>query len=118
MGKAANIVQNAGKDAHYHHPGMFFSAELESILKCCAEKLDTVYNQSLMNGPQKMENKRHVLHIFSEGYQTGGHTRLAARWMESDSESIHSVMALWIGSVMPQWIVDIAEGSGGWYLNF
>ena len=116
--KAANIVQNAGKDAHYHHPGMFFSAELESILKCCAEKLDTVYNQSLMNGPQKMENKRHVLHIFSEGYQTGGHTRLAARWMESDSESIHSVMALWIGSVMPQWIVDIAEGSGGWYLNF
>ncbi len=115
--KAADLVQKAGKDAHYHHTGLFFSPDLENILKCCAENLNTICKQSITNGPKRVGDKRHVLHVFSEGYETGGHTRLAARWMEQDSESIHSVISLWAGPVMPKWIVDIAESSGGWYLD-
>ena len=115
--KAADIVQTTGQIAHNHHPGMFFDPELENILKCCAEQLDTICSQCITNEDQKVENKRHVLHVFSEGYQTGGHTRLAARWMQQDCEAIHSVISLWTGAVMPQWIVEAAQCSGGWYIN-
>lgn len=70
----------------YNNTGYFTSSVLENFFIEFAEKIkvdlkDIVYN------------KNSVLHVLSEGYQTGGHTRVVERWIENAPENQkHSVI--------------------------
>lgn len=96
-----------------HHPGFYQSPEIENMLLECAKKLpieDYVIKD-------KVSEKRKVLHVLSEGYSIGGHTRLAKNWIKSDNDSIHSLVTTWqIGST-PQWLLDEIKNSGGWIFS-
>lgn len=74
-----------------YHPDFYQSPEIENMLLECANKLpaeDYVIKD-------KNSKKRKVLHVLSEGYSTGGHTRLAKNWIKSDADSIHSLVTTW-----------------------
>lgn len=53
-----------------------------------------------------------VLHVLSEGYDLGGHTRLAWRWMERDSRRSDVVLTNQFGP-LPGPLVQAAAQSGG-----
>lgn len=69
-----------GRYAYKQHPGVFFSDELESIIlsigNCHLKQEDQINCQ-----PSK---DRHVLHICSQHYSYGGHSRLLENWIEYD----------------------------------
>ena len=53
-----------------------------------------------------------VLHVLSEAYSIGGHTRLAWRWMNRDERTSDVVLTNQQGAV-PQALVDSARATGG-----
>jgi hypothetical protein len=96
-----------------YHPDFYQSPEIENMLLECANKLpaeDYVIQD-------KNSKKRKVLHVLSEGYSTGGHTRLAKNWIKSDADSIHSLVTTWQIESTPQWLLDEIKNSGGWIFS-
>lgn len=53
-----------------------------------------------------------VLHVLSEGYPVGGHTRLAWRWMERDSRRADVALTNQL-TPTPDQLRDVAESTGG-----
>ena len=96
-----------------YHPGFYQSPEIENMLLECANKL-TVEDCSIKDKDSK---KRKVLHVLSEGYPTGGHTRLAKNWIKSDTDSIHSLVTTWQMGSSPKWLLDEIKKSGGWIFS-
>lgn len=98
---------------NWNHPGFYQSPEVENMLLECADKLPI--EKYVIK--ERSSNKRKVLHVLSEGYSTGGHTRLAKNWIKSDTNSIHSLVTTWqIGSA-PQWLLNEIKKSGGWIFS-
>lgn len=117
---AANAVLQAAWFASEHHPGLYFSAPLEKILLQCAAVLTDHFHVTISDLPGKSQHniKRNVLHVLTEGYETGGHTRLVSRWCERDTTSVHSVLALEpFCKVTPNWILETTKKTGGWYCS-
>ncbi|WP_425060460.1 hypothetical protein SCACP_11740 [Sporomusa carbonis] len=113
--RAAHLVMRAADGAHHSHPGFFASPRLETILRKIALKLNNLVAIPLTNIPKKNTDKRNVLHVLSQGYSSGGHTRLLERWIAMDSTAIHSVIVTLNSTTNPQWLIDAAIHSGGWY---
>lgn len=123
--EAANSVMQAAAFAIDHHPGLYFSHRLEKILLQCAAVLKDQFNLPISNLPisnlleKSQHKKRNVLHVLTEGYEIGGHTRLVARWCERDTTSVHSVLALesLFRQTTPAWVSETAKKTGGWYCS-
>lgn len=115
LGDYENVSRNAYKFAaiaswSWYHPGFYQSPEIENMLLECADKLPKE-EYVIKNENNK---KRKVLHVLSEGYSVGGHTRLAKNWIKSDDDSIHSLVTTWQLGSTPQWLLDEIKKSGGW----
>lgn len=113
--RAALFVMWAANHAHHSHPGFCISPRLELIIRKIAKKLNGLAASANVNIPNKSINQRNVLHVLSQGYQSGGHTRLVERWISMDSKSTHSVLVTLNSATNPQWLADAALNSGGWY---
>lgn len=113
-----NVSRNAYNFAarsswSWYHPGFYQSPKVENMLLECANRLP----KEDYDMDNKNNKKRKVLHVLSEGYSVGGHTRLAKNWIKSDTDSIHSLVTTWqIGST-PQWLLDEINKSGGWIFS-
>lgn len=95
---------------HNRHADFYQSPDVENMLLECANKLPKEdYIRQEKDG-----SKRRVLHILSEGYSVGGHTRLAKNWIKSDPDSIHSLVTTWQMRSIPQWLSNEIKDSGGW----
>jgi hypothetical protein len=93
--------------AWMNHPGRFACAPLERTLRAAAAALPVVpYRREVVRDP------RRVLHVLSEGYTTGGHTRLAWRWMFADAGRVHA-LAMTRHKPVPTRLVDAVNARGG-----
>lgn len=75
---------SAAKTAHFHHTGLFASDALEESLLGSAASWPT---QTVEQLPV-----RHILHVASALFLTGGHSRLLANWIRLDSRRRHSLV--------------------------
>lgn len=110
--QASRWCHKAAMFAVENHPGFYTSNELENILIECANNIP-VNNRSI-EIPKSKVAKRKVLHVLSEGYAVGGHTKLVENWIEKDKESEHSLVATWQIRTAPTWLLDEVKASGGW----
>ncbi len=105
----SRLIYNIASQIFAHHPGFFASKEIEDILQECSKHLpDNTYEFDL-----NKSNKRNVLHVLSEGYSTGGHTRLVKHWIKSDPNSTHYLVTTWQKNTTPEWLINEVEKSGG-----
>jgi len=81
-------VGAAAHSAWLHHPGFFADRDLERL----AHRGEQTPPPSQ---PAAKSGTEHVLHVFTQTYDIGGHTRLAERWMELDFNRDHSVVLTW-----------------------
>ncbi len=94
---AAGYAQLAADYAWHSHPGLFASGRLESVLmnigKRCLPYSKSGHKKSVSksNNSDAALLPRSVLHVLTEAYEVGGHTRLAWRWIELDDQRAHSV---------------------------
>ncbi|HWR41610.1 glycosyltransferase [Sporomusa sp.] len=113
--KAVVLVKQAADSGHHSHPGFFISPRLELVLRKVAQKLSDRVMAPVMIAQPKSTDKRNVLHVISQGYYSGGHTRLVERWISMDSASTHSVIVTLNSTTNPPWLMEAAIQSGGWY---
>lgn len=85
--------------------GIFASPRLESLL--------ARVGQALPPGPPRSprtDGRRRVLTIMSQGYDTGGHTRLACQWMALDRNSTHTLVLSQQNTIpVPDMVSDMAR---------
>jgi glycosyltransferase involved in cell wall biosynthesis len=103
----AACAQLASTLAWMNHPGRFASARLERALRPGAEAVPEVaYERGGNGGP------RRLLHVLTEGYSTGGHTRLAWRWMLGDGDRTHA-LAVTRHRPVPSALLEAVAARGG-----
>jgi hypothetical protein len=99
----------AARFAHGSHCGRFASAPLERLL------LD-VGRRRVGGGARSARvaaETGRVLHVLTETYAVGGHTRLAQRWIELDSGRRHSLFVTGPMNDVAPALADAAVASGG-----
>jgi hypothetical protein len=106
---ALRSISGGADWAWFNHTGMFASPTFENLLATIGSRLMT-----LPPGPRsarRMGTRRRVLHVLTQAYKTGGHTRLAWRWMSLDRTSDHSVVLTnQYGIDVPQPLSDACDG--------
>ena len=107
-----NLAKAASTYAVYNNTGYFTSSILETFFTDYAETLKT----DIKNIKYK-ENS--FLHVLTEGYNTGGHTRVVERWIKNaTSNQIHSVVEIKsIGKILTTLQENIKEKNGE-YIQF
>lgn len=91
-----------------NYPGILVSAKLENSLLAIARELPAACGKPL-NGRQ--------LHIASELYDIGGHTRVIYNWVLNDSSKPHDLVLL-RSSRVPEWLKAAFAESGGRIFDF
>jgi len=108
----ADFAQNS-------HTGRLADGSLENIALEIGRKLEYLFSKEndgnkISNVPQfRKLSKRHVLHIATTVYKTGGHTRLINNWIRNDVNSIHSLLLINQTTDLPNWLVQIVQRNGG-----
>lgn len=106
-----NIVSKISKFYVYNHAGMYTCETCERALLECAKNLPKVSSIKLFNNQNSKARK--VLHVLSEGYSVGGHTRLVKNWIEYDKDSTHSLITTWQANSLPHWLRESVSRSNG-----
>lgn len=113
--KALQAIMRAADLAHHSHPGFFACPQLESMLRTIAPKLSLQAPSPLAVPAENSPGKRKILHVISQGYNAGGHTKTLERWMTLDKNSVHAVLVTLNSVTNPPWLAAAAIQSGGWY---
>lgn len=110
---AASFVQIAAKSAWLRHSGQFYSAEAEMLLKDIS--VHVIKSRSGKSAPI-LGNVKHqrVLHVLTQAYHTGGHSRLVWRWINADVDREHHIALTQQGTApWPSQLEEAATKSGG-----
>lgn len=114
---AAGWAQIAAHFAWYSHPGFYVSSDLENLSIDIAGQIQ-INNQRFNGLVHERNSKRKVLHVMTEAYSVGGHTRVVERWINnSNKDSIHSVVVTRSGKTTPPWLIKAVEASSGTYIR-
>jgi len=104
---AAATLQSAARFAWFNHPGLFFSPELDRVAARIGDHLPII-------GSHLGELRGHIVHVLSQAYSAGGHTRLVWRWIENDDKRVNSVVITGQqGVAIPQELQDAVAATGG-----
>jgi hypothetical protein len=87
---AAIYAQAAADLAWGNHPGFFASPPFEATVCALAEAVRSPEGADRWSwGP---ERGRRILHVLTQAYPSGGHTRLVSNWIRLDVKSVHAVV--------------------------
>jgi len=104
----AQLAKVAAQYAHWNHAGVLASVPLERALAGMGARLPTPPARR-----RSRPTSSHVLHVLTEAYELGGHSRQVWRWMATDSERRHSaVLTDQPLDVPPQLAAAVAERRG------
>jgi hypothetical protein len=79
----------AAEWASHNHPGVFSDPALEQAV---AEAGRHLASPRVGPPPPSAGHRRRVVHVLTQAFPVGGHTRLAERWMRFDTSSDHAVV--------------------------
>jgi hypothetical protein len=111
LGGAALLAGQTANWAWINHPGIHASPRLEELVRSIAPRVGV----SRWDPAGRAGRRGHVLHVLTEAYPTGGHTRLAERIIKADPERTHScvVVRQHPQRSVPVWLEQAVERSGG-----
>ncbi len=103
--KQCEMAYDAATFATSHTTDVFSSEIIESVFLTLAQKCS-------VNLP-KAYNRNTVLHVMTEAYISGGHTRCVERWIQQFPEHQHSCIVLNQKATFPENLKHAVENSGG-----
>ena len=106
--ECAVLLQRAAYSAWHRHPGLFHSTEMETLLRSLSARV-------IKSAAPKIDTGgacERVLHVLTQAYDIGGHTRLAARWIEADTDRQHHIVLTQQGiASVPRYLKDLTRKS-------
>jgi hypothetical protein len=117
MQSTAAWARVAADFAFHRHPGFFVSGSLESVLLEASRRIGKRQTAG-SNGSEFLAKndptKKHVLHVATKTYATGGHTRVIERWVQSSAnDAIHSLITTAKGNLIPTSLTSSIIRTGG-----
>jgi glycosyltransferase involved in cell wall biosynthesis len=107
---AALLATTAAHFAWFDHPGRFVDPDLEAL----AASLSLPPHATLSRRAHLPDVPERVLHVLTEAHATGGHSRLAWRWMAMDAGRRHSaVLTSQGGRRVPPQLGEAVQLAGG-----
>jgi hypothetical protein len=106
LGDELRKVQRAASFASFLHTGLYFSKELENLAKELSFQID-------FGSLEKIPKKSSTLHVLSEAYETGGHTRVVERWIEASNFNQPNSVLFTRKSKVPKRLKAAVDASGG-----
>jgi hypothetical protein len=109
---AIDAIEVAAVVAGARHPGIHVSHRIERLLeRIAAEHLEPLTSRTPRTGPER------VLHVATETYMVGGHSRMIWRWIERDPERVHTVVTTRQRASRSDGVGQAAEASGGAFVE-
>lgn len=111
----------AANFASLRHPGFYVSKPLESMLIEIANdikkrEMPSSFSQAT-SVQAKTSGKRRILHVMTQAYGVGGHTRIVANWVKYTSEScVHSLVTTTQKESLPTYLSSAIKENGGSYI--
>ena len=106
----AGRAQVAIDAAVRRHPGLLVGTRLERRL----HELGREHVTAVSPHPSRRSGIERVLHVLTEAYDTGGHTRVAERWILADRKRRSTVLLTGQGALpVPATLQAAARASGG-----
>lgn len=89
-----------------NHTGLFSDLEIERTLSNIAELLDC--------SQESTYQKNSFLHVMTECFETGGHTRIVEKWINaSDEDEKHSLLLIQQHAKIPDWLLKAMQNKSG-----
>ena len=112
--EALRAAQQAAGWAWLQHAGIHASPRLERLVRGLAPAGEP-WRQPARRRPDRRPPRRPaVLHVLSQAYPTGGHTRWSDRIIRADPARAHSVLLTSQGALpVPAWLARSVAASGG-----
>lgn len=109
---AAVRVRMAANAATTRHPGLFQSPRAEAVLGSVSAWL--VAAQPAARSPSgRIGGPPSILHVVTEAYPVGGHTKALQRWIAADGDHVHHVAITHQLAPVPAGLAESVAGSGG-----
>lgn len=101
------------------NPGIFYCHEMEQLLADIGRK----HVRSVPSPTPLKEKPRRFLHVMSTAYETGGHTRVVSRWIDTCAQHApsehHSILiSMQEDDPLPAWLGRSAQKTGGELIVF
>jgi hypothetical protein len=107
---AAAAAQVAANHAVHWHPGRFVCPDLEAIVAHLGAAALPHVGSGVAPRPDRPMS---VLHVATEFYAVGGHSRMAAHWMNEDSDNRHSLALTRQHEIVPPELATAVAASRG-----
>lgn len=96
--------------AAQNHTGLFSDFTLEKLLSSISKKITARQSD--------IYKEDSYLHVMTESYLTGGHTRIVEKWVNSsDKNEQHSLLLLNQHSITPNWLIEVISHKNGTLYN-
>lgn len=99
------------------NPGFFYCQEMEQLLADIGRR----YLKPTPNPGATPRSLRRFLHLMTGAYKTGGHTRVATRWIDTCAQhapsEYHSVLISRQDDELPAWLSQSVRRSGGEFIE-
>ncbi|MEM0135475.1 MAG: hypothetical protein QXU18_09700 [Thermoplasmatales archaeon] len=112
---AISYAHFAARNAWFNHPGLFFSDSLEKLLGSMS--LIESNKITLPLSFTKRDSRSRILHIVSEMYDTGGHTRALLRWIENTRNFHNNSIVITRQVIPPKYVRDELSSLGVNYIS-
>lgn len=107
--RAVRLAEYAAKFSNTNPAGIYASHLIENHLQALAAKAEAKTDHF-----QTEVRANTVLHVMTQAYLAGGHTRVVERWIEFDQASSHSVVLIaQKKETIPSALEQLTEASGG-----
>ncbi|MCW4000981.1 MAG: glycosyltransferase [Candidatus Bathyarchaeota archaeon] len=108
--------------ASIRHPGVYFSPDLERLLLEIAERIRNeppdVSGAFFLKNKPSYSGKMRFLHVLTEGYSSGGHSKYVARWIRNTFDGcVHSLVTTAQVNPLPGELEEAVAQSGGYYCS-
>jgi glycosyltransferase involved in cell wall biosynthesis len=113
-----SVLRAIASTAHFaatFHAGRFADGAIENRAFEFGSELTRDQSPSVpqMTVARGRPGRRRVLHVTSHVRGIGGHTRMIHHWVQSDTDSCHSLLVTDPWTAMPDWLSESVRASGG-----
>ncbi|MEA3016228.1 MAG: hypothetical protein QOI38_950 [Sphingomonadales bacterium] len=103
-----SLIEGVARFAWFSHPGRLADGALENkLLRIGRDLVDAPPPADLEPLPRTSSASR-TLHVASEVYLTGGHSRVLAKWVQRDLSSSHAIVVTRQTGGLPAYLTAIA----------
>ncbi|HQI50055.1 MAG TPA: glycosyltransferase family 4 protein [bacterium] len=115
--KVASSVAQLANFAAGRHPGCFADGRIENRLLPLADAVDRAERIPIDSVVPGRPGRPRVLHVASQVFQSGGHTRVLAKWIDKDPASHHLVVLTEQPVPVPEILLAACARQGGQIFN-